>query len=259
MATPTNNIQMHNDIMAVGSKERPPMLAPGTYAQRQSLFLRYVEKSNKKELNLEVVWRWRWDRLDVTKRFKGLGLVDLLLRFMMMGLVVGAWKTERNRVVQQSRIQCFSCKGFRHFTKECRKPKQAKDYVYHKEKMMLCKQEEKGMSLIAKQDEWLYDTNEDPDKQELEAHYMYMAKIQEHSEQPESINDTYMVETVDSNVIPNSSDIYDNEEKADPNAEEYENERVMTNNLIANLKLDTYENKKIQNQLKKQAQHSLMN
>ncbi|GKB64864.1 hypothetical protein Tco_0921050 [Tanacetum coccineum] len=42
---------MHNDIMAAGSKERPPMLAPRIYAQWQSRFLRYVDtKSNKKEL-----------------------------------------------------------------------------------------------------------------------------------------------------------------------------------------------------------------
>ncbi|GJW69908.1 hypothetical protein Tco_0126825 [Tanacetum coccineum] len=33
MTTPTNNSQMHNDIMAVGSKDHPPMLAPGRYAQ----------------------------------------------------------------------------------------------------------------------------------------------------------------------------------------------------------------------------------
>ncbi|GJX04690.1 hypothetical protein Tco_0190606 [Tanacetum coccineum] len=42
---------MHNDIMAASSKERPPMLATGRYAQWQSRFLRYVDtKSNKKEL-----------------------------------------------------------------------------------------------------------------------------------------------------------------------------------------------------------------
>nr|GEW60367.1 hypothetical protein [Tanacetum cinerariifolium] len=66
---------------------------------------------------------------------------------------------------------------FGHFAKECRKPKRAKDYVYHKEKMMLCKQEEKGVSLSAKHDEWLHDTDEEPDEQEFKAHYMYMEKI----------------------------------------------------------------------------------
>ncbi|GKG14192.1 hypothetical protein Tco_0353792, partial [Tanacetum coccineum] len=43
---------------------------------------------------------------------------------------------------------------------------------------MLCKQKEKGVSLSAEQDDWLDDTDEVPDEQELEAHYMYIAKIQ---------------------------------------------------------------------------------
>nr|GFD24341.1 hypothetical protein [Tanacetum cinerariifolium] len=43
----------------------------------------------------------------------------------------------------------------------------------------LCKQAEKGVSLQAEQYDWLADTDEEIDKQELEAHYSYMAKIQE--------------------------------------------------------------------------------
>ncbi|GJR64639.1 hypothetical protein Tco_0010704 [Tanacetum coccineum] len=47
----SSKTQVHNDIMAAGSKERPPMLAPGSYAQWQSRFLRYVDlKPNKKLL-----------------------------------------------------------------------------------------------------------------------------------------------------------------------------------------------------------------
>nr|GEV82178.1 hypothetical protein [Tanacetum cinerariifolium] len=34
---------MHNNIMAVGSRDRPPMLAPRRYAQWQSRFLRYID------------------------------------------------------------------------------------------------------------------------------------------------------------------------------------------------------------------------
>ncbi|GJT46959.1 hypothetical protein Tco_0955674 [Tanacetum coccineum] len=44
--------------------------------------------------------------------------------------------------------------------------------------------------------------------------------------QPESITETYMVETVDTNVIPDSSDMCYNEEKADQNAEEPEDELI---------------------------------
>ncbi|GJS15583.1 hypothetical protein Tco_0410055 [Tanacetum coccineum] len=51
MTTPSNNNQMHNDIMAASSRERPPMLALGHYAQWSSRFMRYVDtKANKNEL-----------------------------------------------------------------------------------------------------------------------------------------------------------------------------------------------------------------
>ncbi|GJS25546.1 hypothetical protein Tco_0454178 [Tanacetum coccineum] len=49
-------------------------------------------------------------------------------------------------VVHQSGIQCFNCKEFESYAKECRKPKRVKDLLhYHKEKMLLCKQAEKGV------------------------------------------------------------------------------------------------------------------
>nr|GFA83365.1 hypothetical protein [Tanacetum cinerariifolium] len=70
-------------------------------------------------------------------------------------------------------------KEYGHFAKECRKPKRVKDFAYHKEKMLLCKQAEQGVSLQAEQYDWLEDTDEEVDKQELEAHYSYMEKIQE--------------------------------------------------------------------------------
>nr|GEY28862.1 zinc finger, CCHC-type [Tanacetum cinerariifolium] len=62
---------------------------------------------------------------------------------------------------------------------ECRKPKRVKDSAYHKEKILLCKQAEKGVPLQAEQYDWLQDTNEEIDEQELKAHYSYRVKIQE--------------------------------------------------------------------------------
>ncbi|GJW90289.1 hypothetical protein Tco_0167842 [Tanacetum coccineum] len=133
----------------------------------------------------------------------------------------------------------------------------------------------------AEQADMLADTDEEIDEQELEAHYSFMAKIQEvlpeessstdqpleqvqnhdennvfanerrHSEQPESINDTYVLEKDDSNVTPDSSNICNNDNQVDQNAAECVDERAALANLIANLTLDTEENKTILKQLKK--------
>nr|GEU68712.1 retrovirus-related Pol polyprotein from transposon TNT 1-94 [Tanacetum cinerariifolium] len=99
------------------------------------------------------------------------------------------------------------------------KPKRVKDTAYHKKKMLLCKQAEKGVSLQAEQYDWLADTDKEIDEYELEAHYNYMAKIQE-------------VLTADSST--------DSEplEHNDQNDVESDEERVALANLIANLKLD---------------------
>ncbi|GKF71209.1 hypothetical protein Tco_0207323 [Tanacetum coccineum] len=43
ITTSTTDSQMHNNIMAAGSRDHPPMLAPGRYAQWQSRFLRYID------------------------------------------------------------------------------------------------------------------------------------------------------------------------------------------------------------------------
>ncbi|GJU59221.1 retrovirus-related pol polyprotein from transposon TNT 1-94 [Tanacetum coccineum] len=146
--------------------------------------------------------------------------------------VAGARETVGSQVVQQTGIQCFNCKGYGHYAKECRKPKRVKDYAYHKEKMMMCKQAEQGVPLQAEQADWLEDTDEEIDEQELEAHYSYMAKIQEVSPEESSSTGQPL-------------------EQVDQNASECVDERVALANLIANLTLDTEENKTVLKQLKK--------
>ncbi|GKF58060.1 hypothetical protein Tco_0171597 [Tanacetum coccineum] len=55
----------------------------------------------------------------------------------------------------------------------------ARETVGSQEKIMMCKQAEQGVPLQAEQADWLEDTDEEIDEQELEAHYSFMAKIQE--------------------------------------------------------------------------------
>nr|GFD28281.1 hypothetical protein [Tanacetum cinerariifolium] len=53
---------------------------------------------------------------------------------------------------------------------QCQKPKRAKDAAYHREKMLLCKQEDARIQLNAEQADWKDDTDDESDDQELEAH-----------------------------------------------------------------------------------------
>nr|GEZ77616.1 hypothetical protein [Tanacetum cinerariifolium] len=117
--------------------------------------------------------------------------------------------------------------------------------------------------------DWLVNTDEEVDEQELEAHYIYMAKIKEvptadsstdsepveqvqnesgynvfsnhlqHSAQSESVSNTCLMETNGSNVTPDSPDMCEDDIHNEQNEVESDDERVALENLIANLKLDT--------------------
>nr|GEZ57869.1 retrovirus-related Pol polyprotein from transposon TNT 1-94 [Tanacetum cinerariifolium] len=86
------------------------------------------------------------------------------------GNVAGARETVGSSMVQKPGIQFYNCKEYRHVARECQKSKRVKDAAYHREKMLLCKQEEAGIQLNAEQADWKDDT----DDQELEAHYIYI-------------------------------------------------------------------------------------
>ncbi|GKC52456.1 hypothetical protein Tco_1075201 [Tanacetum coccineum] len=103
--------------------------------------------------------------------------------------------------------------------------------------MLLCKQAEKGVPPQVEQSDWLADTDEKIDEQELEAYYNFMEKIQE-VPTANSGTDTEPLEQVDSNVIPDLPDMCDNDIQTDQNVVECDDEHVALANLIANLKLD---------------------
>nr|GEY03692.1 hypothetical protein [Tanacetum cinerariifolium] len=196
-----------------------------------------------------------------------------------IGHVAGARETVGTTVVQKYGIQCYNCKEFEHVARECQKPKRVKDGAYHREKMLLCKQKEAGIQLNAAQADWRDDTDDESEDQELEAHYMYMAQIQEvsldtvdsgpifdteplqkvsnddnynvfameskHPEQSKYVNDTYPIEQDEHNVIIDSLDMsYDSEQiDQDDDDDDLANERELLSSLIEKLKCEIDDSK----------------
>nr|GEZ18592.1 hypothetical protein [Tanacetum cinerariifolium] len=142
-----------------------------------ALIAKYFKKIYKPtNNNLITSSNSRNKNVDTTPRYKNNNQPGQFRNQRMVN-VAGTRENLGSLVVQQIRIQCFNCKEFRHFAKECRKPKRVKDSVYHKEKMLMCKQAKQGVPLQAEKYDWLADTDEEIDEHELEAHYSYMAKI----------------------------------------------------------------------------------
>ncbi|GJX64310.1 hypothetical protein Tco_0298653 [Tanacetum coccineum] len=138
---------MHNNIMAAGSKDRPPMLGPGRYSQWRSRFLRPSASTRHKGKEIAK---------PVTPQSESVSEEDS-----------DPEQAQRDKDMQKNLALL------------AKKPKRVKDYSYHKENMTMCKQAEQGVPLQAEQADWLVDTDEEIDEQEFEAHYSFMAKIQE--------------------------------------------------------------------------------
>nr|GEZ58663.1 reverse transcriptase domain-containing protein [Tanacetum cinerariifolium] len=153
-------------------------------------------------------------------------------------------------VVQKSRIQCYNCMEYGHVAREYQKPKRAKDVAYHKEKMLLCKQHEAGFQLNTEQADWKDDTDDEPKDQELEAHYMYMAQIQEvnpdTADNSGPIFDTEILQNVSNNDNYNVFSIESEhpEEQIDQNDDDdLSNESDLLASLIEKLKYEIDDNK----------------
>ncbi|GKD71659.1 hypothetical protein Tco_1325749, partial [Tanacetum coccineum] len=84
-------------------------------------------------------------------------------------------------------------------------------------------QEEVGVQLNAEQADWKYDT----DDQELEAHHMYMAQIQEVTPDP----------------VDNSGPIFDDESMHKDDTDDLDQERDLLVSLIQKLKCEIDDNK----------------
>nr|GEZ23244.1 hypothetical protein [Tanacetum cinerariifolium] len=209
MQTQTSNT-LHNDIMEVGSKDRPPMLAPGIdndiYLTVDACpnacemwkaieRLKQDESINIQDLETNLYWEFgkftsqdepsMVDEDDDTSKDKE---IDKLMALISLSFKKIYKPTNNNlrtssntsRANQDNSLRINKSVGYENQrnARECQKPKRGKDAAYHREKMLLCKQEEAGIQLNAEQDDWRDDTDDDElEDQELKAHYMYMAQL----------------------------------------------------------------------------------
>nr|GEU79941.1 hypothetical protein [Tanacetum cinerariifolium] len=238
MQTQTSNT-LHNAIIEAGSKDRPPMLAP-----EPSMVAEDDETSKDKEIdklmalislsfkkiykptnnNLRTSSNTSRANQDNSPRInRSVGYEN-----KRIGNVARARETVGSTVVQKSRSQCYNCKEFWLVARECQKPKRAKDAAYHREKMLLY--------------------------QELEAHYMYMAQLQEVSLdaadsgpifdaeplQNVSNEDHYNVFAIKVNILSNLN-LEEIEQNDDDN--DLANERELLASLIEKLKCKIDESK----------------
>nr|GEU68745.1 retrovirus-related Pol polyprotein from transposon TNT 1-94 [Tanacetum cinerariifolium] len=142
-----------------------------------------------------------------------------------------------------------------------------------------------GARETVEQADWRDDTDDKPEDQELEAHYMYMAQIQEvnpdatdnsgpifdseplqkvsnddnynvfaieseHPEQSKSVNDTYPIKQDEHNVIIDSLDMSYDREQVDQDDDDLANEHDLLASLIEKLKCESDDSKNRNNFLK---------
>nr|GEV84287.1 hypothetical protein [Tanacetum cinerariifolium] len=332
MKTPTVtssiDSQMHNNITAAGSRDRPPMLETGRYPQWRSRFLRYIDtrpngdalrkcilsaatddslaipehtivetpmnmsptnkahfEAEKEAIHLILtgigdeiystvdacqIAQEMWEAIERLQHGESLNIQDVKTKLF--------WEFDTFTSHDEETIESYYTRFYKLMNEMIRnnltvatmqvnvqflqqlqpgwsrnqrmmnvaearenKAKRVKDFAYHNEQMLLCKQAEKDTCTNSKPLEQVHN----------DTGYNVFANDLKHFEQSESISNTCIVETNDSNVIPDSPDMCDDVIQNDQNDVESDDERVALANLIANLKLNVDENKKIQKQLKK--------
>ncbi|GKC29453.1 hypothetical protein Tco_1036747 [Tanacetum coccineum] len=162
--------------------------------------------------------------------------------------VAGARENVGTQVVQKSGIQCYNCKEYRHVSRECQKPKRVKDAAYHKEKMLLCKQEEARIQKVtpdaADNSGPIFDVEPLHKVQNSNDNYNVFAIENEHLEQHGSVNDIYMEEQGDTNITIDSLDMcYDKEQVEQDDTDELDQERDLFASLIKKLKCEIDDSK----------------
>ncbi|GJR47943.1 reverse transcriptase domain-containing protein [Tanacetum coccineum] len=273
---------MHNNIMAAGSRDRPPMLATGRYAQWRSRFLRYIDTRPNGDALRKCILKGPYTPTIVTTpvvpatedspAVPEQTTVETAMNMTpenrahfesekeAIHLILTGIGDEIYSTVDACQTAQSLWKHRRYSTKPTTTNLEVPKYQNQNEDTTPRNEESQdGLKTpcftrkdvaVCKQAEKVFNSSS------------YMEKIQEvpnadsgtdaeplEQEQYDIL--TIMLEIGDSNVTPDSLDMCDNDIQDDQNDVECDDERVALANLIANLKLDVDENKKIQKKLKK--------
>ncbi|GJV16437.1 hypothetical protein Tco_1361760 [Tanacetum coccineum] len=289
MSTPVNtsstDSQMHNNIMAAGSKDRPPMLGPGRYSQWRSRFLRYIDTKANGEYLRKCIFDGPYKLTSVVIEAVA-GHSKMLQQYQKHersrdNNYYQAPKPQRTNATSSSTRPSAST---RHKGKEIAKPvtpqsESVSEEDSDPEQAQRDKDMQKNLALLAKYFKKLYkptnnnlrtssnsrnktedttprynndnqsgqfgnqrtmtvagaretvgsqevlpeeSSSTDQPLEQVQNHdeNNVFANERRHSEQPESINDTYVLEKDDSNVPPDSSNISIKEKHTHPMTQE---------------------------------------
>ncbi|GJX21067.1 hypothetical protein Tco_0223744 [Tanacetum coccineum] len=163
---------LHNAIMEAGSKDRPPMLAPGNYVQWKSRIKRYIDTKPNSELihyslqNPPYIYQWAEKIVPVAE---------------------GSSETTTERYMENYKNVSQDIRD------QLNAEAEAVQIILNRDKITIStpqvfKQESAGDQLMHNKLIGKDDTHDESDDQELEAPYMYMCTTSksEHPEQPES-------------------------------------------------------------------------
>ncbi|GJU74107.1 hypothetical protein Tco_1265512 [Tanacetum coccineum] len=279
---------MHNNIMGAGSRDRPPMLAMGRYAQWKSCFMRYVDTKPNSVALKKCILQGPYVLSEITipgqpatddspANYKVIHLIftrigdDIYLTFDACTIAKDMWiaieRLQQGESLNKKDVKTNLFWEFSRFTsrdgeyikykgKEIAKPitppsESASEEDSDPKQAQRDKDIQKNLALIAKYfkkiyqptnnnlrtslntrnknvDTYLRYKNENQTGQfgnqrtvtiararetvgnqvQSDAEYNVFANERQHSEQPESINDTYVVEKDDSNVIVNTKECH---------------------------------------------------
>nr|GEY83318.1 hypothetical protein [Tanacetum cinerariifolium] len=246
MQTQTSNT-LHNAIMEAGSKDRPPMLAPGNYVQWKSRIKRYIDTKPNHELIYYCLTNPPYE----------LGWIDKEILI-----------SEESPITRSERFQ----ETYKNVSQEIRDQLNAEaeavqiiftgidNDIYstvdacpnaremwkaiERNQCKVTNHQVNVQFLLQLQPEWQRDDTDDDEleDQELEAHYMYMEQIQEVSPDPVDsgpiFNDEPLQKNDDDNDLANEREIEDFKtkkkslESSDNYFKEANNKLSETNNLL---------------------------